>query len=45
MAAYFASEALVEVSDDVAPLGSHATAFDRMSGLLDLFIPLIINFI
>ena len=45
MAAYFASETLVEVSEDVAPLGSHATAFDRVSSLPDLFIPIIVYFI
>ena len=44
MAAYFASEALVEVSEVVAPLSSHATAFDRVSGFPDLFIPLIVDF-
>ena len=45
MAAYFASEALVEVSEDVAPLNSHATAFDRVSGISNLLIPLVVDFI
>ena len=44
MAAYFASEALVEMSEYVAPLSSHAIAFDRVSGLSNLLIPLVVDF-
>ena len=45
MAANFASEALVEVSEDVAPLSSHTTALDRVSGLENLLIPLVFDFV
>ena len=45
MAAYFASEAPVEVREDVALLSSHTTMLDRVSGLDNLLIPLIFDFI
>ena len=44
MAAYFASEALVKVGEDVAPLCGHSASFDCVGLLPDLFIPFIVDF-
>ena len=45
MAAYFASKALVEVGENVAPLSSHSTSFDCVGDLPDFVIPFIGDFI